>query len=547
MKVGINSGCPSALSYNIGQNLPKNMNEEIMTVSIIVRAYNEEKHIGRLFSEISQQKADFPYEVILVDSGSTDETIKIAKSFNVKIVHINPEDFSFGYSLNQGIENAQGKYCVMISAHCYPQDEHWLENLILPFQDDKVALVYGRQLGDERTKYSERQIIARWFPKANNDDCQLAFCNNANAAIRKSVWEQYKYNEELTGLEDLDWAKYVKKSGMKIVYRADAAIFHIHEEKSRQVYTRYYREALAYRQIYINEHFSLIDFIKLFSMNVIGDYLHAINDSVLLKNIIAIPTFRLMQFWGTYRAHRYSKKISPNMERRLYYPNRPKLFGEKKVISKRSKYPVLIDITRTMDKNIPVWPGSIEFSQLLVKNHQENKMKESQVCFNLHTGTHVDAPSHFIEGKSDIDEINPAKFCGQAQVIDYYLDTPMNVDFFQKLNLSNEISKILLKTRNSNHNGHNGHFDKNFIAITASAARWLVERQIDLIGIDGPSIQSFHDNGNATHEILLGQDIIVLENLDLSSVVPGHYELFAFPLKIKDAEASPVRAILKVR
>lgn len=523
------------------------MNQERIIVSIIVRAYNEERHIGRLFSEIGKQKTNFPYEVILVDSGSTDRTIQIAKSFNVKVIQINPDNFTFGYSLNRGIENSQGKYCAMTSAHCYPRDEHWLENLILPFNNEKVALVYGRQLGDERTKYSEKQIIKRWFPAEDIDDCELAFCNNANAAIRKSLWEQYKYNEELTGLEDLDWAKFVKKSGMKIVYRADAAVFHIHKEKPQQVYARYYREALAYRQIYINEHFGLVDFFKLFSMNVIGDYLHAINDGVLLKNIIAIPTFRLLQFWGTYRAHQYKEKMSMDMQRRLYYPTRPKFPSVNKIISKRPEYPKLIDITRTMDKNLPVWPGSINFSHMMIKNYKEHRMKESQVSFNLHTGTHVDAPSHFIEGKSDIDEINIAQFCGEAQMIDYYLDTPIDVDFFQKLNLPNRISKILLKTKNSNRCERNGHFEKNFIAITPSAARWLVQQHIDLIGIDGPSIQSFDDNGNATHEILLGREVIVLENLDLSGVIPGRYELFAFPLKIKNGEASPVRAVLKAR
>ncbi len=516
-----------------------------MLVSIIIRAHNEEKFIGRLFSEINKQKTSFSYEIILVDSGSTDNTIQIAESFNVKLIRINPHDFTFGYSLNKGIEHALGKFCVMISAHCYPCSEHWLENLIKPFSDGAVALVFGRQHGDNRTKYSEHQIIKRWFPSENVDDCELAFCNNANAAIRKNIWEKYKFNEELTGLEDLDWAKYIKKSGYKISYRADAAIFHIHAEKSKQTYIRYYREALAYRQIYPNEHFGLFEFIKYFSLNVIGDNLHAIKDGMFINNIFSIPIFRFMQFFGTYKAHKFKKKISFKMQRRLYYPNRPKFHFPSIMPSTKKNHSLLIDITRSLDNNIAVWPGSISFSHNIVKNYADHKMKESQVCFNLHTGTHIDAQSHFIKDAQDIDGINLDRFYGKVQVVEYYLDKTVEVDFFQKNILHHEIKKIILKTRNSSHNNHNGSFNKNFISISPSVANWLVQNDINLIGIDGPSIQGFGDSENTTHEILLKHEVIVLENLDLSNVVPGCYELFAFPLKIRNAEASPVRAILR--
>lgn len=178
-----------------------NFNKDI---SIIIRTFNEEKHIGKLLEETNKQSISSDiFEIILVDSGSTDSTVEIAKRFNVVLVQISPEDFSFGYSLNRGIEKSNGELCVFTSAHCYPVNEYWLENLISPFKDDKIALVYGKQRGNNSTRFSEHQVFAKWFPENSMKYQDHPFCNNANAAIRKSIWKGNKYNERLTGLEDI--------------------------------------------------------------------------------------------------------------------------------------------------------------------------------------------------------------------------------------------------------------------------------------------------------------------------------------------------------
>src|SRR3990172_1973700 len=119
-----------------------------MTCSIIIRAYNEEKHLGRLLEGIQYQTLK-DVEVILVDSGSTDSTVSIAEAFGAKVVHIRPEEFTFGWSLNLGIEKATGDFVVIASAHVYPVYPDWLESLLHPFEDEKVALAYGKQRGPE--------------------------------------------------------------------------------------------------------------------------------------------------------------------------------------------------------------------------------------------------------------------------------------------------------------------------------------------------------------------------------------------------------------
>lgn len=260
-------------------------------------------------------------EIIIVDSGSTDATVSIASRYPVKIVSIRPEDFSFGRALNLGCRAASGDIIVIASAHVYPVYKDWLENLLYPFQRPEVALVYGRQRGNEITKYSEHQVFAKWFPETPDPSQIHPFCNNANAAIRRQVWEKLPYDETLTGLEDLDWAKRAQRLGYQIAYQPEAEIVHVHEEPFSQIYNRYRREAIALKHILPQEHFHLWDFIRLFLANTISDYYHAWCDRLLWENLTEICQFRLMQFWGTYQGFRQHGKISSKLKQTFYYPN----------------------------------------------------------------------------------------------------------------------------------------------------------------------------------------------------------------------------------
>ena len=105
-------------------------------ISIVIRAYNEEKHIRKLMDGIFSQEIDNPFEVIMVDSGSVDRTLDIVSGYRARIVNITPKEFSFGRSLNRGIKESKGDYLVFISAHCYPKKKDWLRNIIRPFGDD---------------------------------------------------------------------------------------------------------------------------------------------------------------------------------------------------------------------------------------------------------------------------------------------------------------------------------------------------------------------------------------------------------------------------
>jgi glycosyltransferase involved in cell wall biosynthesis len=290
--------------------------------SIVIRAHNEEKHIDQLLQGIGHQSVS-PVEIILVDSGSTDRTIEIATKYPVRLVHISPSQFTFGRSLNIGIAEASADLVVLASAHVYPVYPDWLKTLLRPFADDRVALTYGKQRGNDQSKFAEHQIFKQWFPDLPHPMQSHPFCNNANAAIRKSLWEENPYDELLPGLEDLDWAKRVFLQGKMIQYVPEAEIIHQHDETPRGVMNRYLREGMAFKRIFPQEKFGFGDFLRLSWANIWHDFHDARDQGILSRVWKEIIWFRVMQFWGTYRGYNQSGPLTMQLRQRFYYPNQP--------------------------------------------------------------------------------------------------------------------------------------------------------------------------------------------------------------------------------
>ncbi|OGO15942.1 MAG: family 2 glycosyl transferase [Chloroflexi bacterium RBG_16_48_8] len=304
--------------------------------SIVIRSYNEEEDIGRLLTGVLEQTVD-ELEIILVDSGSTDATVAIASHFPVHILNIVPEEFSFGHSLNVGCAAATGEFIVISSAHVYPVYKDWLEKLLEPFSDPQVALVYGRQRGNQHTKFSEHQIFASWFPSKSIPRQSHPFCNNANAAIRQMLWEEHPYNETLPALEDLDWATWAMDNGYHISYASEAEIIHVHNEAPGDVFNRYRREAMGMNRLRLHEKFHWWDFLRLYLSNVISDCWYATKESNIAKEFWGILWFRLMQFWGTYRGYAMAGPLTSQLRRTFYYPRLRTFSAES---NKRSKDPI---------------------------------------------------------------------------------------------------------------------------------------------------------------------------------------------------------------
>jgi rhamnosyltransferase len=291
--------------------------------SIVIRTLNEARYLDHALTAVRQQHypAD-QIEIIVVDSGSTDPSLTIAAKHHCQIVHIRREDFSFGRSLNVGCEVATGQALVFISGHCVPTDSEWLTNLIKPFADEKVAVTYGRQIGGPETKFSEHCLFEKYFPSSGSGDHQAPFfCNNANSAFRRSSWEKSRFDETLTGLEDIHLAKRLHEAGELTVYVPNAAVYHYHHERWRQVKRRYEREAIALQKIMPEFHVHFSDFVRYFIAGVYGDAQRALSQGGLFRKLPEIVAFRFCQYYGVWKGNHQHRQLSRREKEKYFYPN----------------------------------------------------------------------------------------------------------------------------------------------------------------------------------------------------------------------------------
>lgn len=196
-------------------------------ISIIIRAKNEEEWIGRTLSAIEKQTYQ-QYELIVVDSESSDCTVDIAKRFGCRVISYT-EPYVPGKAINIGIRESKGPLIVVLSAHAVPVDTIWLETLVNTInEDEKIAGVYGRQLPiPESQPFDKRDLIITFGPekKVQRKD---SFFHNANSIIRRNLWERFPFDESATNIEDRLWAKRVQRAGYTIVYEPEARVYHHH-------------------------------------------------------------------------------------------------------------------------------------------------------------------------------------------------------------------------------------------------------------------------------------------------------------------------------
>jgi glycosyltransferase involved in cell wall biosynthesis len=316
--------------------------------SIIIRAYNEEQHIGRLLAGIAAQTVK-DVQIILVDSGSTDSTVQIARQFPVEVVTINPDEFTFGRSLNLGIAHAHADLVVMASAHVYPVYPDWLETLLAPFNDTQIGLVYGKQRGCETTQFSEHQIFHHWYPDQSVLRQATPFCNNANTAIRRSLWQEHNYDEQLPALEDLAWGKWAQERGFIVSYCAEAEVIHVHNESLDGIFNRYRREGMAFKQIYPQETFTHSDLYRLFFQNIFTDWREAQKQSRLRHDFANIWRFRWRQFSGTFRGYQQFGPLTWQLKQSFYYPRQT---GQLNVSGKQRLAPISYQEQATSGESI---------------------------------------------------------------------------------------------------------------------------------------------------------------------------------------------------
>ena len=208
----------------------------------------------------------------------------------------------------------------------------------------------------------------------------------------------------------------------------------------------------------------------------------------------------------------------------------------------------IYDITVPIRSAMPVYEGDpgvkIEPWSAFAKGDSSNV---SMLSFGAHTGTHVDAPAHFIEGARRIDAVSLDVLIGPARVLRVPDDAnEIDPEFINRCDL-NGVERVLFHTRNSTF--WNEGFRKDFTHLLPEAAQLLVDRGIKLVGTDYLSIEKFHSGHHRTHLTLLSNNVVIVEGLNLSEVSAGDFELICLPLKIAEGagDGAPARAVLRTR
>lgn len=205
--------------------------------SIIIRCKDEARDIGSVLCAVFSQRTDRPFEVIAVDSGSTDGTLDVLTRFPVRVLNIPPKTFTFGHALNVGCGAAEGEVLVALSAHVYPRTRTWLQDHLRHFDDPRVAATCRADdfLVQDRAAFEGNPYIG---------------FDNANGAFRASLWRERPFDEALTGTEDKVWAYHFLRAGHVVV--CDPAVDALHEhphELVRGQFTRAYREHLGFARM----------------------------------------------------------------------------------------------------------------------------------------------------------------------------------------------------------------------------------------------------------------------------------------------------------
>jgi rhamnosyltransferase len=215
--------------------------------SIILPTRNVEKYIGPLLNAIYSQEYDGEIEVLIMDS-SSDRTAELAKAFPVKYIWVEPDDFNWGKTRNEGVVLTDGEFIIFLSADIEIINRKWLSILVSHFSDSQVAGIYGRQVPQKEATPMEQFLITYAYPSQSAtlalENGRLGvkkpvYFSNVNSAIRRSIWERIKFPEMLAN-EDQEWAKRALLAGYKIVYDSDAAIYHSHNRSLKDAFQWYF-------------------------------------------------------------------------------------------------------------------------------------------------------------------------------------------------------------------------------------------------------------------------------------------------------------------
>ncbi len=202
----------------------------------------------------------------------------------------------------------------------------------------------------------------------------------------------------------------------------------------------------------------------------------------------------------------------------------------------------LYDVTLPLHAGMILFPGDPPFESMSLFGRAKGDAFElSRISMGTHTGTHVDAPKHFLDGGASVDEIPLSLLTGPGSVLDLRGKACIDEQLLRDVVLT---ERVLFKTNNGPLLSR-GRFQEEFVHLTESGARFLIEQRVKLVGIDYPTIERPSLTGEPVHRILLEAGIVIVESVDLLEVPPGPYEILCLPLRIRGGDGAPARMILR--
>lgn len=292
------------------------MNETIREyVTIVIPAKNEEKNLRRCLQAVMDQNTDAPVEIVVIDSGSTDHTIEIVREFEFVRLHcIEPREFAHGKTRNLGASLARGDILVFLNADAVPVGDLWLDSLLRPLlEDGNVAGTYSRHVPQDDCHLYMKRDLAQSMPeesRVKEGDRPLDFMqySTVSGAMRKSVWQNFPFDDRIAIAEDQDWAKRVLDAGYKIVYASRSVVTHSHNYSNRELYRIKYSVARSFHRFESRSSAMVIGFVLAlggFVLKTMGDWKYIWTGGVGLKKKIRQTHIalgaRIATFWGKYR------------------------------------------------------------------------------------------------------------------------------------------------------------------------------------------------------------------------------------------------------
>jgi rhamnosyltransferase len=226
--------------------------------SIIILTKNAGNNFKKTLDKVFSQKYK-NFEVIIIDSSSSDNTLDIAKKYPVKIIKIEQEEFGHGKTRNLGARLAKGKYVVYLTQDAIPKNNIWLSELITPLKNKKIAGVYSRQVSKENEKEIEKFFYFSLYPDKSKIWARNNFTQGDNifsdesSAIKREVWLKHPFNDKIILAEDYYWAQEVLKKGYKLIYRSSSQVIHSHSYSLGQLFKRNFDIGVAYKIIYFSK------------------------------------------------------------------------------------------------------------------------------------------------------------------------------------------------------------------------------------------------------------------------------------------------------